>query len=510
MSGTWFGLEIARRGLQVHQNTLNITGHNLANASTPGYSRQEAVLNATAPYTTPSLGCPAPPGQLGTGVEISSIRRIRDEYLDHQVRRAVTDTAYWEDQISVFQRAEASFAEPASSGIGDRIVDFFKAWQDLNNSPQDPGVKASVVQIGDELASLMSYTYNQLTDVQNSVAMIVETKGQDDEPNTYGLAGGQLQEQVAEANSLLTQIRDLTGAIEKIYISGQQPNDLLDQRDLLLEELSKFGPLTVKIDPDKGKPTGGLELDFFGIDVMTGDAKLRLDLVEPTDDEDSEGGENGVDAGEGVCLYVCLYVENGGTGDKIGSINLTDNCNDTDKGGSLLGLERARQNLATFKDHLNDLATSMRDAILAVNEEPPSAELTKFFIGDLVGDPVDGSFRVKDELLSNPALLDGTKAKDISSLRGKNIDEGEKRFTFEEYYSLLLTKVGGSAKSAADIAGNQSAISKQITALRDSVSGVLIDEELTKMLQFQYGYQASARVVNVMDSMLDTLINRLF
>lgn len=486
MSGTWFGLEIARRGLQVHQNTLNITGHNLANASTPGYSRQEAVLNATAPYTTPSLGCPAPPGQLGTGVEISSIRRIRDEYLDHQVRRAVTDTAYWEDQISVFQRAEASFAEPASSGIGDRIVDFFKAWQDLNNSPQDPGVKASVVQIGDELASLMSYTYNQLTDVQNSVAAI--------DADTGELAGGQLQEQVAEANSLLVQIRDLTGAIEKIYISGQQPNDLLDQRDLLLEELSKFGPLKVEFKTVNGKPTGGLELDLFGIDVMATETELRLAL-ETTDNEGS--------VSEDIWLYM-------GTGDGTASINLTEDCNDTSQGGSLLGLERARQNLATFKDHLNDLATSMRDAILAVNEEPPSAELTKFFIGDLVGDPVDGSFRVKDELLSNPALLDGTKAKDISSLRGKNIDEGEKRFTFEEYYSLLLTKVGGSAKSAADIAGNQSAISKQITALRDSVSGVLIDEELTKMLQFQYGYQASARVVNVMDSMLDTLINRLF
>ncbi len=486
MSGTWFGLEIARRGLQVHQNTLNITGHNLANASTPGYSRQEAVLNATAPYTTPSLGCPAPPGQLGTGVEISSIRRIRDEYLDHQVRRAVTDTAYWEDQISVLQRAEASFAEPASSGIGDRIVDFFKAWQDLNNSPQDPGVKASVVQIGDELASLMSYTYNQLTDVQNSVAMIVETKGQDGEPNTYELTGGQLQEQVAQANSLLTQIRDLTGAIEKIYISGQQPNDLLDKRDQLLEELSKFGPLKVEFETVNGKPTGGLNLTLFGADVMDVGTTLELTIITTGD---------GDDARETICLSV------GGT-----EVNLTENCNDTSQGGSLLGLERARQSLITFKDHLDDLATSMRDAILAVNKEPPEAELADFFIGDLIA----GDFRVKDELLSNPALLDGTKAKDISSLRGQNIDDENKRFTFEEYYSLLLTKVGGSAKSAGDIAGNQSAISNQITALRDSVSGVLIDEELTKMLQFQYGYQASARMVSVMDSMLDVLINRLF
>jgi len=126
MPGTWFGLETARRGMKLNQYALDITGHNLANASTTGYSRQEAVITATDPYTLPDMNTnPVTPGQIGTGVEVSSIRRVKDQYLDNNVRRSTTDSAYWNDQISVLQRTEASFAEPASEGINDRITSFF-------------------------------------------------------------------------------------------------------------------------------------------------------------------------------------------------------------------------------------------------------------------------------------------------------------------------------------------------------------------------------------------------
>ncbi len=470
MPGTWFGIEIARRGMKVHQHGMDITGHNLANASTAGYSRQEAVMNPTDPYTNPTMDSSVTPGQLGTGVGVDNIRRIKDEYLDHQVRRATTGTAYWEDQISVLQRAEASFAEPGSAGIGDRIVDFFKAWMDLNNTPQDPGVKASVVQIGDGLATLMSYTYDQLTDVQDSVAVINDT--------TQEVVSGKLKQQTERANELLVQIYNLTESIKKVYTAGQQPNDLLDKRDQLLEELSCYGPLTVTFETENGKPTGGLEeFKLFGMDVK--ESGTVLSLV-------ADGGEISIQVGQG-------------------EFNLTDNCNDSNQGGSLLGLERARQSLINFKDRLNDLAVFLQDKISEVNNEPPAASYSNFFTGDLT----KGDFKVDAVLISNPGLVDGTKARDIANLRGVDIDS-DKPYTLEEYYSLLLTEVGGSAKSTDDMAANQSAIAKQITALRESVSGVSVDEELTRMLQFQYGFQASARMINTLDDMLDVIINRLF
>ena len=134
MTSTWFGLEIARRGMMLNQRALDITGHNLANAETPGYTRQEAVISPTDPYTRPDLASWVTAGQLGTGAEVSSVRRIKDEYLDNNVR--CTTDALTESQLPVLQLAEASIAEPAADGIGDRITDFFRAWMDLNNSPR--------------------------------------------------------------------------------------------------------------------------------------------------------------------------------------------------------------------------------------------------------------------------------------------------------------------------------------------------------------------------------------
>lgn len=466
MPSTWFGLETARRGMKVNQYALDITGHNLANASTTGYSRQEAVMSVTDPYAYPSIGGPVTPGQFGTGVEVSSIRRVKDEYLDNNVRRATTDSAYWNDQISVLQRAEASFAEPASDGIGDRIASFFKAWMDLNNTPQDPGVKAAVAQVGDSLASLMSFTYNQLNDVQNSVAVV---------DSTPAVTGGMLIDQVNEANDLLVQIRNLTDAIKKAYAVGQQPNDLLDKRDQALEELSKFGPVGVSFETVGGKPTGELaELTFFGVDVRNADTTLGL----ATD-------------GDTISLTVGSEV-----------INLTENCFNANQGGSLLGLERARQNIIDYKAKLNDIALYLESMVGDVGINPDSHY---FFTGDLSS----GTFKVNTDIITDPTLIDGTKAGSIAALRDTQIDPTDKPYTLEQYYSLLVTQVGGNTKNASDMADIQTAIKEQITGLRDSVSGVSTDEELTKLIQFQYGFQASARVVNILDEMLDLLINGL-
>jgi|GEM_PF-895407 len=566
MPGTFLGLETARRGIRAHQHSLDITGHNLANASTPGYSRQEGVLKATDPYSNITLDSTVTPGQFGTGVEIDNIRRIRDEYLDYQVRRSITDTAFWGDQISVMQRAEASFAEPATDGIGQRIVDFFKTWMDLNNSPQDPGVKAAVVQLGDELASLMSYTYNQLTDIEKSVErpqidVYANRIYGDGGPTKLNLGGnytgttnstyiirvdtvdaggavtgasvsidgaafvpatvaggiidagsgitidastgmngtenheyqfnvyanhteGKFSNQLDRVNDILTQIRDLTKSIKQVYSVGQQPNDLLDKRDVLLEELSRYGPVEVTFETVNGKPTGEIvTLKMFGYNVKQDGVEIK---------KSTDGGQ--------------MILEISGGTDEGAQINLTEAIrNNSNQGGSLLGLESARLSVIEYKAMLNDMAITLRDRIEARNSEPPAADHPEFFTGDLA----TGNFKVDNGLKSNPALLDGTKAQDIANLREENI-AADKPFTFEEYYSILLTQVGGKAQSTGDMAANQAAIKSQITGLRDSVSGVSIDEELTKLIQFQYGFQASARVVSAVDEMLDVIINRLF
>lgn len=470
MTSTWFGLEIARRGMMLNQRALDITGHNLANAETPGYTRQEAVISPTDPYTRPDLASWVTAGQLGTGAEISGVRRVKDEYLDNNVRRCTTDSAYWESQLPVLQLAEASIAEPAADGIGDRITDFFRAWMDLNNSPQDAGVKAAVAQAGDSLASLVSYTYNQLGDVRDSIAVI--------DPVASAVTGGRISGQVAEVNDLLAQIHNLTGSIKKVYDAGQQPNDLLDKRDMLLEKLSQYGLVNVTFETASGKPTGGMsQFTFLGMDVKQ--AGTSLDLT-----------TNGTE----ISLKI-----NGGTDDGM-SINLTENAFNTALGGSLLGLERARRSVEDYMSKMDDLAANMSDMIAGTGVAAGG-----FFTGALP----DGNFAVNSALLQNPTLIDGARAGDVAALRDVRIDPPGKPYTFEQYYALLVTLVGGAVKVAGDTAGNQTAIKEQIISLRDSASGVSTEEEMTRMIQYQYAFQSSARLVTVLDGMLDIVINRL-
>ncbi|MEG6616520.1 flagellar hook-associated protein FlgK [Peptococcaceae bacterium 1198_IL3148] len=480
MVSTFFGLETARRGMQVHQRALDITGHNLANASTPGYSRQEVLITTTYPYTNPTMYSANTPGQLGTGAAVDIIRRVKDEYMDNNLRKAITDTAYWEEQISFLQRAEASFAEPASAGIAQRITDFFATWMDLNNTPQDPGIKAAVVELGDELASMLSFTYDQMDDIEESIY----------NNNASGDITGKLQDQVDLLNTTLTEISQLTKAIKKVYSVGQQPNDLLDKRDQLLEKLSAFGPVDVTFDTQDGKPTGDISLKLFGQTIdMTDLKKFTLSA----------------DADEKIILnYDSAHV-----------INLTDNCANTTLGGGLLGLENARQELMQYKEMLNDIAEIFQNKITSVIEGMPGEN---FFTGTLE----TGDFQVNSVLKDEPEKLDGTMAQDIANLRDDDISEmfapthplyakhSSKEYTIEEYFATLVTQVGANAKSTDSVAGNQNAIRQQIESLRDSVSGVSVDEELTKMIQYQYGFQASARMINTLDQMLDVVINRLF
>ncbi|MFZ5647477.1 MAG: flagellar hook-associated protein FlgK [Bacillota bacterium] len=478
MPGTFFSLEIGRRSIQAHQRALDVTGHNLANASNEGYTRQEAVFTQTDPYTTPDLNSPGSPGQLGTGIETGGIRRIRDEYLDPQLRRSNADRYYWEDQIGILKRVEASFAEPASSGIGDQMVEFFKGWQNLNNNPQDPGVKASVKEMGIQLASLLTYTYNQLTDLQETVI----------KPGTLPeVDGGQLKDQVARVNDLFVQVQNLTNDIMRIYRIGQQPNDLLDKRDLLLDELSKFGPLTVTHKSSNGKPTGEITMTFLGAAITT---VPRMNTTFSLKINNQEGPEYG---------HVELHEASLGR-----VIDLTAEMDNFQKGGSLLGLEKARQSIISFKTALNDIAVNIKDKIKSKNSTPPPAAIADFYMGALA----TGDFTVNNAITSNPDVIDGTKAASIAGIRKENMDSS-RNYTVEESYALLTTDVGNKAKGSDGMAASQQAIQEQMYSIRESVSGVSVDEELTKMVQYQYGFQASARVVSMVDELLDVIINRM-
>lgn len=485
MPGTFFGLEIARRGLQTHRTAMDVTAHNVANANTPGYTRQEAVMSAADPYCNPTLGTKLIPGQLGTGVLAETVRRIKNEYLDVQVRNTLSSKEYWRVQEEIFGRVEAVFPEPAQSGISNLLTKFFNTWHDLNNNPQDPGVKAAVAEVGDELATMMKEAYKQLEDIARSIVKVnVKVNEQGD------VTGGLLKDQVDAVNDILKQIRELTESIKRVYAQGNQPNDLLDKRDLLLDELAKYGPVSVKFKTENGKPTGKIEeLKFFGVEVTREDTEW----AEVTFSYDPDSGSAIIQVG----------------GEDVELENYAS--------GSLKGLVEVLGKIIGFAGTLNTLSEALRDAVNQVLGQ-------EFFTGSLN----DGSFAVNEEILSSPSSINGERALYVARLATLGMDGEPKTLgedaqgesieittpdlggaTFSEYFNALLADIGARSGTASHMTQSQGAVYEQLESLRQSVSGVNLDEELSRLIQFQYGYQASARVLAAIDEMLDYLINKM-
>src|SRR5665647_644658 len=218
---TFMGLEIGKSAIMAHQTALNVTGHNIANANTPGYTRQVANLVTNRPWHTPMLTGNATVGQLGTGVDVADIQRLRDDFVDDQIRNENRTSGYWDTQQETFAKIEVILNEPSDDGLRSVMDNFWESWQDLSAHPESEAVRSVVAQRGMAVADAFNHTFRQLTDLRQDVNSNVKIK-------------------VDEINSMAVQIKDLNQQILSISIAGKQPNDLLDKRDLLLDKLSQL------------------------------------------------------------------------------------------------------------------------------------------------------------------------------------------------------------------------------------------------------------------------------
>ena len=252
----FMSLEIGKRSIMTHQTALSVTGHNIANANTAGYTRQVPTLVTTRPYYTPSLTSNSGVGQLGTGVEVSYLERLRDAFLDGQIRNENKTTGYWSAIQDTLAKIEVILNEPSNDGLRTVMDQFWESWQDLSAHPESESVRAGVAQRGAALADAFNHTVQQLTELREDVNAFVQVK-------------------VNEINSIAQQMADLNQQILSITIAGKQPNDLLDKRDLLIDELSRIADVTVNHDHNGmvSVQLGGRPLvqgkDFAVMDTVT-------------------------------------------------------------------------------------------------------------------------------------------------------------------------------------------------------------------------------------------------
>lgn len=246
MTSTFFGLETAKRALTTQQSALYTTGHNIANANTPGYTRQRVNFATTSPFPSPALNRPQIPGQIGTGVKAGDIQRMRDSFTDMQYRTESSKLGYWQAKSEMLSQMEGIMNEPSATGLSNSMDQFWNALQDMAVQPQNDGARRVVRERGISLASTFNYMANSLKAIQKDYRQEIDVS-QD------------------RMNSVLRQINQINKQIGSIEPHGYLPNDLYDERDRLVDELSTMVNIRVDRQPSKGLASANAEgeLDIY-------------------------------------------------------------------------------------------------------------------------------------------------------------------------------------------------------------------------------------------------------
>lgn len=474
MRSTFFGLNIGAKGLAAQQRALDITGHNIANANTKGYTRQEAVMQSSTPIKTNQ-------GFVGTGVEITDIRRIRDNYLDLQVRSESKTLGYWEFKSDIFQKIEVILNEPSNAGLRTTMDKFWSAWEDLSRKPESSAVRTTVIQTGQGVVDTFNHMDQQFRDLRDDI---------DESVNVT----------IRELNSLAKQIRDLNYQIVKGEAGGHKANDLRDKRDLLIDEMAKLVDIDVIEDQ-----WGAVTVSIGGRAIVSGNVLNQL-----------EGRINT----ENNNLTDVVWAD--GTAVKIRS-------------GKLQAMLETRDQLVVdFMKKLDLMAYEFATAVNEVHkqgyhisENPPagygSTGADFFVVTDITSDFSAANIAINLDIINDVNLIaaattdpdgnienilgDGSNALKIAQLKYDNsLINGT---TLDDYYRSETAKLGVASQEAQRMVENQGLMVAQLESKREMVMGVSLDEEMTNMVRFQHAYSSAARYITAVDQMLDILVNRL-
>ena len=221
MPNLFAGINLSLQALLSQQTAVEIIEHNVANVNTPGYRRQEAVLKAglavSSPGSTYNLGV----GQIGTGVSVDRIKRFTLDFFDTRYRQEIEGSKQWEVQSNILQMLEASFAETSTDGVLPKLDAFWSGWQKLSVDPSNTSLRSEVLDNAKALASALNSRAQMVLNLQMEQDLVIEQR-------------------VEEINGAADQIARLNGEISRVISIGEQPNDLLDQRDVLLDRLAEI------------------------------------------------------------------------------------------------------------------------------------------------------------------------------------------------------------------------------------------------------------------------------
>ena len=443
MSGLIGSLHSAKTGMSVSQMSIQTASHNINNINTPGYTRQRVEQSAKSAYSYPGYNSSIGAGQLGTGVEATDVIRIRNTFYDFQYRSESHNYGEISIKYEHYTNMEKIFNEPSDTSISSSISNFFSSWQELSKNPNNLAAKYTVIQNSKYLANNISNIKVKLEQLSSQ-------------------AEKKLNDDVKDINSMLNTLKDLDKQIKIVEGSGKTPNDLMDERDRILDDLSYKLDINNKDVQDALKtgelkigklPTGGLTLtDANGkpLNNISGEIQGSIEMIDKID----EYTNNITELVKGIAK---------GVNNTLNGRNINSNVIDPD----------------------NDL-----------------------FIIDNTGNPI---IKVNEKIADNTKAWTITTdiASNLYKLKDQKFIIGGEETTIDKFYNGIIQKLGNETQEVIRNEKNQSKVLNEIDNLRLNVSGVSIDEEMISLIQFQHSYNASAKVISTIDSLLDVVVNGL-
>ena len=453
MSSLFGTLSIALRSLLAQQGALDVTGNNIANVNTRGYARQRPILNETPPVRIGSL-------VLGTGVSLDKVEGIRDRILELRIHQETQRDGELEAFLRAMHQVEAAFNEAKDVGLGNLLDNFFNNLLQLSTDPSSLPLRQGVLAAAEDLANGFNRRAESLAGLQSSLNL-------------------EVTQAVGDINQLTAEIADLNRRVSGLEAIGKDALSFEDRRTNLIRDLSKLVDIAV-IDAGGGSLT---ITTSNGTALVVGDTHVELQT-------------------QIVAGFQNIFAQ---------GADITATITSGQLGGQL---EVRDQTIPSILADLDSLAADLANSVNAVHAA--GFDLSGTAGGDFFVPPPGGGVGAAGVLavaFTDPALvaasLDGQPGDNANllaliDLRDQGIIGGQRP---TEFYSGLIFRIGDDIANASADSEAQGLVLRQLANQRSSISGVSLDEEAVNLIRFQRAFEASARVVSVVDELTQTVIN---
>jgi flagellar hook-associated protein 1 FlgK len=461
MSNIYGLLSIGQSALLTQQKAIDITGNNIANVNTPGYSRQRLNIKQNSPVRMD--------GQtMSTGVTADTgIQRFYDQFLGAQLNGENENLGRWEAQKQALERAELMFDDSESNGLSSAMSAFWNVWQDLSNNPSGVAERTSLISAGQYLATTFNQTYSNLRDLQSDIDTHVTNI-------------------VSDVNDMADRIAELNRKVNQVEVTGHNANDFRDERDQLVLELSKLIDIQSFEDGDGN------------ITVSVGNGKPLVD---------------------GAATWDLTTADNGGVQDVFwqasdgSTVNITGQISSGELKGWIYSRDTA---ILDYLTRLDTLATNMIGEVNTLHAAGTTLDSVtttgvNFFTGaGAVNMSVNSAIEANSDLIAAAGAGEGLPGGNSTAIAIADLQSGTTMpgsSTFDAYYNSLVGQVGADVQAANFNQSHQETMVDNLKEYRQEVSGVSLDEEMVNLIQFQQAYSAAAKLITTADEMVDTLLS---